>query len=52
MGEIEAVGVEFGVAGGGDDDAGGVAGLEDVEGEEQGLAEGGCEPVVGAVGEG
>lgn len=38
--EIQAIGVEFGDAGGGDDYAGGVAGFEDVEGEEDGLAEG------------
>lgn len=30
--EIEAIGVEFGEAGGGDYDAGGEFGLEDVEG--------------------
>lgn len=38
--EIQAVAVELLDAGGCDDDAGGVAGFDDVEGEEEGLAEG------------
>jgi hypothetical protein len=37
---VEAVGVEFGEGGGGYYDARGVFGLEDVEGEVQGFAEG------------
>jgi hypothetical protein len=38
--EIEAIGVELGEAGCGDYDAGGEFGLQDVEGEVQGFAEG------------
>lgn len=38
--EVEAVGVEFLDAGGGEDDAFWVAEFEDVEGEEEGVAEG------------
>ena len=38
--EVETVGVEFGEAGCGDDDAWGVFGLEDVEGEMEGFDEG------------
>lgn len=52
MGEVEAVGVEFWDGGGCDEDAGGVAGFEDVEGEEEGLDEAGCEAIVGGGGEG
>lgn len=39
MFEVEAIGVEFGEAGGCDYDAWGVFGLEDVEGEVQGFDE-------------
>jgi len=38
--QVEAVGVEFGDSRSGKDDAGRVLGGEDVEGEEEGLAEG------------
>jgi len=44
--EIEAIAKELPDAAGGDDHAGRVRELEDVEGEEEGLAEGGYEAVV------
>lgn len=44
---VQAVAVELGDGGGGDDDAFGEAGVEDVEGEQEGGAEGWREPVVG-----
>jgi hypothetical protein len=50
--EIETVAVELGDAGCGDDDAGWVRELEDVEREEEGLAHGCYEAVVGRRGEG
>ena len=50
--EVEAVAVEFLDGGGGYEDAAGVAVLEDVEGEGEGLEEGGREAVVGRGGEG
>lgn len=52
MVEVEAVAVEFGDAGGGDDDAVGVAGFDDVEGEEEGVAEVADHAVVGGGGKG
>lgn len=45
--EVEAVAEELGDARGRDQDAGGVLGLQDVEGQQEGLAEGGREAVVG-----
>ena len=47
MFEIEAVAEELGGRGGGDDDAEGVGGLDDVEREDEGLTEVGAEAVVG-----
>lgn len=53
VGEVEAVGEEFGEGGGGDDDAGGEAGkFDEVEGGKEGLAAGGGEAVIWGGGEG
>ena len=52
--EVETVGVKFGEAGCGDDDAWGIFGLEDVEGEVEGFDEGleivRCTPGVDVIG--
>ena len=45
--EVEAIGVEFGNGGGGDDHAAGEAVLDDVEGEEEGAVEGGSKTIIG-----
>lgn len=52
MVEVEAVAVEFGNCGGGEDDAGGVAEFEDVECLQECLTETGGQAVVGWAGEG